>query len=377
MVYNVSGAFRLAMTRFASPEEFNTYRRGVVARVMPKAAIREGWYAPFLRRIKHLLLLDLLYPNNLRLLLSANRRLKKLDGPVFAMCSSPPFSLALVGALLKRFHPIHVRLAIDMRDPWTFHRSLGGFKVLKRWIESCTLRRADYLSTVSRGLKDEFKEAFSVEMRVFYNTAMNDSSSQFVEEIEWSSFSLFIVPERIKFVYTGSTPENYYDLQSFVHAAKMLREHRPELADKLQFIFVGACAELQREVKRQNINNHDFIFISHVSHRQARDIQARADVLLYLTYLGKGAVSTKIFEYFATGKPIFAVSVPQDSDIDYLLCRFAGSSHYLHTASEIYSAFQRVISDRGIECLPKGSSENPSQCLLIDYDLFTKEICYR
>lgn len=282
-----------------------------------------------------------------------------------------------MGALLKSAFPEKVTLAIDMRDPWTYHKSLGGIRPLKLWIEGKVLRRADDLSTVSYGLRDEFEENHGVSMQVFYNIASHYATDADTGIVDWSSLNAEVAPGRLKVIYTGSTPETYYDLVSLAKGIAGLRERNPSAADRIQLIFVGACGELQRELGRHRVGKGDVVFIPHVSQRMARSIQQQADVLLFLTYLGRGAVSTKIFEYMALGKPILPVSVVRGSDADQLFSKYCGACLYLHSSNEIEQALEAVAQSGGTSALPRLLDPEALQPLLEAYEGFAEHLVCR
>lgn len=368
-MYNVpeGGAFRLTEATFESAEDFAIFRRRAVAHFRPMASIREGLVTQLLRGIKHLFMVDLYYPNILMLLWRTRARLARHEGRVVIMSSSPPFSLALVGALLKCIYPTRVVLAIDMRDPWTLHKSLGGIRPLKRWIENKVLHQADALSTVSYGLRDQFVRTHQVSLEVFFNVASHYFDRTAPDPVDWQALNPAIAPGRIKLVYTGSTPVGYYDLTSLVRAVRDLRQTAPAAADRLQLVFVGACAEMKQECDAHGIDPGDVVFIPHVAHQTARAIQQNADVLLFLTYLGEGAVSTKIFEYLALGRPIFPISAPHDKDADRLLRTYCGRSLNLHAAGEIRDALFGLAGVGGVESLPRTIEPDALRRLLDDY----------
>jgi glycosyltransferase involved in cell wall biosynthesis len=375
-VYNVpdAGALRLTEAQFGTAAELKEFRRKAMSDSSPRAAIREGLLVRLLRRLKHLFLVDLYYPNVLRLIWRAHRRLKAGGNPVVIMCSSPPFSLPLAGAVLKALHGSHVVLVVDMRDPWTFHKSLGGIRPLKVWLEGKVLRRADYLCTVSRGLNEEFAQYHGVSMEVLYNIASHYGGDFEAERFTWTDLDAAIAPDRVKLVFTGSTPETYYDLAALAGGIMELRAANPAAADRLQIIFVGACQEMKRELLRRGHRGNDVVFVPHVSQRMARSIQQHSDVLLFLTYLGRGAVSTKIFEYLALGKPILPVSVLKGSDADYLFSEFCGKCQYLHTASEIAQGLLQAASADAASSLPRLLDPASLRPLLDAYKAFGQRI---
>lgn len=328
---------------------------GVARYKGPMASVREGPMVKVLRRIKHLLLADLWLPNVIGLYRHLDRELVLRDAPVVVMASSPPFSVAVVGALLKRRHGPKIRLAVDMRDAWALHNALGGIKVLKRWIERRVLRTADHVTTVSKGLADEFRAHYGVPVGVMYNVATHYLDAAPAHPVNLAEVHPDIDPHRKVLVYTGSAPEGHYDKRSIVGAVRLLRQSHPELADKVQLVFVGACEEIRREAQLQGVSAKDIVFVHHLPHATARSVQASADALLFLAHYGPnnmGVVSTKLFEYLCLGQPVLPVSLHAGSDVDLLLQRYCGSSLYVHDAAEMADALAEMARS-GTQHLPK------------------------
>jgi len=354
-IFNLRGAFGHSDEICASKDSLTEFRRrGVAQHTGPKASIREGLIVRILRRIKHVLLVDLYLPNVIKLLLHTNHLIKLRNKPVVIMASSPPFSLALVGAILKRLHKQEVIFAVDMRDAWALHSALGGIKPLKRLIERAALRTADKVTTVSYGLADEFKQYYGIEVGVMYNVATHYLDAPAPNSVDWSQISNEINPTRRLLVYTGSTPEGHYDLKTIVGAIVHLRRTSPGTADKLQLVFVGACDEVRREAMSEGVPPADIVFIGHLSHAITRSVQASADALIFLAHFGEknaGVVSTKLFEYLCLGKPVLPFSLHSESDVDILLRRYCGKSLNLHSAEEIAQTLARVAEGE-FEFLP-------------------------
>jgi hypothetical protein len=374
-VFNVRGAFGLTEAQFDTLEEFAAFRKRALESARPMASVRQGFAARMLRRVKHLLLVDLYLPNVLKLLSVARRRLATSEGRVLVVASSPPFSLAVVGCVLKRMRRRQVVFAADMRDAWALHTSLGGFRPLKRLIERWTLRAADAVSTVSYGLKEEFEVTHAVKTAVLYNVATHYFDVGPSVPIDWRALHPGIEPERVKLVYTGSTPVGFYDLASLVSAVKRLRSARPDLAGRIQLIFVGACEEVRAELKRQGGAGNDIVVVPHVPHEVAKAAQQNADAVVFLAYFGKGnkgVVSTKFFEYLALGRPILPISLHEGSDVDRLLRTYCGESRSLHTASEIEAELRRVAENP--ERLPKLGDPTKVRHFLDDYRTYAQTL---
>lgn len=376
-IFNLRGAFSYSDVYCNSPAELAEFRRLGVARYRgPRASVREGIAARALRRAKHFSLVDLYVPNVIRLLWHVNRLLAEKTEPVVLMASSPPFSLAVIGGLLKRIHGSKLVFAVDMRDAWALHKSLGGFKPLRRLIERRSLRKADHISTVSYGLASEFAQAYGIHVKVMYNVATHYFDLPEVAAAQWSRMSPKVQPHKRKLVYTGSAPEGHYDIKSIVSAVVRLRQLRPDLADKLQLVFVGACDEVHREATRQTAESGDIVFIGHVSHVLSRSVQMAADALLFLGYFGEknaGVVSTKLFEYLCLGKPVLPLGVYRNSDVDRLLRRYCSNGVNVHTTEEIMAALSKVAED-GNDWLPRLKNIDSVRELLNDYQNHAKNL---
>lgn len=369
-IFNLRGAFDHSDARVTSTEALARFRREGVARYSgPMTSVREGFGVRILRRIKHLLLADLYLPNVLKLFRHLDRELRLRREPVVVMASSPPFSVAVVGALLKRRHGDKIVFAVDMRDAWALHNALGGIKPLKRWIERRVLYRADHVTTVSIGLADEFKANYGVEVGVMYNVATHYLNLPPAERIDLRSVDPAIGPARRALVYTGSTPVGFYDLASIVGGMQLLRSTEPALADLIQLVFVGACEEVQREAQAQRVTEGDIVFVPHLPHAVARSVQASADALLFIGYHGPnnmGVVSTKLFEYLCLGQPVLPLSLHEGSDVDLLLRRYCGRSVNIHSADDIARTLAHVAR-QGSESLPRLADVTRVRELLDDY----------
>ena len=368
-VFNLTGIVGLKDVRFDNQKEFKDFRERSEVLVHPRSGLREGFVVKIIRYLKHLLLTDLYRPNVIKLLIIAHRLLSRRKERVVLMVSSPPFSVAVVGALLKYWHGNKVVLAVDMRDAWALHNALGGIKWIKRGIESAVLRRADHVSTVSKWLANEFKESYGINVDVIYNVATHYLDVASAPRIVWSEVSNEISDIRLKLVYTGSTPVGHYDLKSIVSGVVSLRALHPDLASRIQLIFVGACNEVRREAKHQGVIAGDIVFIEHLPHKIVRSVQASADVLLFLAHHGegnKGVVSTKLFEYLCLGKPVLPLSLHVCSDVDQLLHRYCGVSLNVHSANEIMKSLVSV-AESGSTKLPYLVRVDQVKELLDDY----------
>jgi glycosyltransferase involved in cell wall biosynthesis len=368
VAYNIRGAFGLSRIVFTSTAELDVFQARIKAGVRPMASVREGLLVRLLRPIKHLLLADLWQLNVWRLLILILSAIRSSRAPVVVMASSPPFSVAVVGAVAKALHARHMVFVVDMRDAWALHTGLGGVRSIKRMIERWVLRRADRVLTVSVGLSNEFAKVHGIPSpQVIYNVATHYSSLTPPESRPWSEFSSAITASSIKLVYTGSTPEGHFNLPVIVTGVRQAIA-RGLSAERIQLVFVGACDALAREVDKQGGCDGVLVFIGHHPHRIAQELQRQADGLVFLAYHGegnKGVVSTKFFEYLALGLPVLPFGICQGSDVDLLLQRFAGGSLNLLTSDNIAGILLSVST--GVRCLPSCTQPDGLNVLVDDY----------
>jgi glycosyltransferase involved in cell wall biosynthesis len=369
-IFNLRGAFDHSDAVCANAEELAVFRREGLARYRgPQASVREGMAVRLLRRLKHMLLADIYLPNVIKLYRRLDELLSARNEPVVLMASSPPFSVAVVGALIKRRHRSKVVFAVDMRDAWALHNALGGIRPIKRAIERRVLRRADHVTTVSKGLADEFRQWYGVEVGVMYNVATHYLDVPPADRIDLRQVSPEIEPQRLTLVYTGSTPEHHYDLAAIVGAVARLRQERPALAARLQLVFVGACDEARREAQARGLGAPEIVFVPHLPHATARSVQASASALVFLAHHGPnnmGVVSTKLFEYLCLGQPVLPFDLCEGSDVDLLLRRYCGTSVNAHGETAIAALLARV-AEHGVEVLPQLKEVQRVCELLEDY----------
>jgi len=376
-IFNLRGVFNHSDAVCADANALTEFRRTGMAQYRgPKPSVREGMSVRALRWLKHILLADLYLPNVIKLYRSLNTLLNGRTDPVVIMASSPPFSVTLVGALIKQRYPDKVVFVIDMRDAWALHTALGGIKPLKRFIEGWVLRRADRVTTVSQGLAEEFKERYRIHVGVMYNVATHYLDAPPAERIDMREVNPDIDPTRHTLLYTGSTPVNFYDVASIIAAMAYLRRERPNVAQRLQLVFIGACDEVRREANAQGVKAPDIVFVPHLPHAKARAMQASATALIFLAYHGPknmGVVSTKLFEYLCLGQPVVPFDLCEGSDVDLLLRRYCGTSINAH-GKEAITALLTCIAEQGTAMLPKLIDVHRVRELIDDYYCYAKEL---
>jgi hypothetical protein len=336
----------------------------------PKSGVRTGAIARALRLVKHIFLVELLFPSVWLMALRVGGGIARSDTPVVLMCSSPPFSLAVAGAVLKSIFGKKVVLVLDMRDLWSMHSAMPGPRIHKRWIERWALARADYITTVSFGLQQRFEEEFGARSDVAYSVATQSwqADSSNAATLDWSQLSPELRKDSTKIVYTGSIPEAFYDLETFISACELFIARSSE-PDRLQFVFIGNAQELQTQAQGR-LPPGLMVFLPQVSHPDVARMQAAADALIIFGYISgdnQGQASIKIFEYFYRRRPIIALNIAAKSDMDYLISLYCGVCPSFVTAEQVAEVFERVAR-RDFAGLPIATNERADSDLLAAYD---------
>jgi hypothetical protein len=324
--FTLKGAIRVSHRTLRTHADLDRLREDIRRGAKPAASVREGIAARAVRRVKHMLLVDLWLPNVLALFVRLLLRSPAAGKRVVIVASSPPFSVVVIGALLRSIRPDRFLFAVDMRDAWAHHRALGGLRPLRTLIERSALSRADACVTVSNQLADEFR-AYGRPVQVAYNVATHVApSDRDSSGFDWTSLHPSLHPASAKLVYTGSMPEGHFDLETIVGGIRHAVAAGSLRRERNQVVFVGACDSLRRLVDGSELEGA-VVFVPHQTSRVARMIQANADALLFLGYNDEGnggVVSTKLFEYLSLGRPILPIMVRAGSDVDTLLGRYGG-----------------------------------------------------
>jgi hypothetical protein len=322
------------------------------------------------RLLKHVFMLDLLFPSILRLIAIMNGMLRDAPRRVALLCSSPPFAMGVAGRIMKALHGDRIVMALDMRDLWSLHTAFPGPKVQKRLVENWVIGGADVFTTVAPALASRFAERFGKMPDVVFNVATHASRvSADPAAFDWSRVSDRVRPDTRRIVYTGSIPAGFYDLDGFLDAVAGF-SRRPEAA-QVQMVFIGAGGELASRMRGRGIPDDLIVFAPQMSHDAVAEVQNAADVLLFMGYQAadnQGQVSIKLFEYFRREKPILPVHIRVGSDVDWLIRHYAGFCPHLTDEAALVDALAAVGHDGGAT-LPRASAVSAREiALLAAYD---------
>ncbi|MGM0530855.1 MAG: glycosyltransferase family 4 protein [Bacteroidota bacterium] len=249
----------------------------------------------------------------------------KLDAIV---TTGPPHSTHFIGLKLKK----HLSLPwlVDMRDPWSnnfFNKALPRThytKKLEKKFEDKILKNADFVTTVSPGLKEEFQHR-NQNIEIIYNGYDQEDIPEPIHH-KSSTFSLS---------YIGNMKPNQ-NIKALWEAIKELCEEIDGFKKNFRISLTGNLdASLLEALKRDNLDEIANIQ-QFVPHNQATELMNRSQLLLFIvpkTDSNKLIITGKLFEYIATCSPILSIG-PVDGDAAKILAETERDPMWNYTDKE-------------------------------------------
>ena len=233
----------------------------------------------------------------------AAARIVREEGIDVVLTTSPPNSIHLIGAAVKRLTGI--RWVADLRDSLTGHphrrtesTAVRAKEQTQRVIASLVARTADAIVAASEAIADE---ARTLEPKGQVLTIANGCDFDDFDGLEYTA------GERFRITHTGSF-FGKRDPRPFLTA---LAESKTDAVARFVGDFRPADREFAESLDLGNrLELHPFL-----PRRQALTLQRDSEALLLLIPeadgRGRGVLSGKVFEYLASERPILA-AVPPD-----------------------------------------------------------------
>lgn len=277
-------------------------------------------------------------------LIRAGRKLTAKHEYDLIYVSCGPFSSALAARKLSKEYGIPY--VYDVRDYWTLlsdYRLQGWSQRLSRLWETRILSDAALVVTATDGIREDQAAAFG-------NTLLSKSLTVFNgwDEDDFAGLKAS-EPEEFILSYYG----NIYarrSLKAFYRAVSVLKAERT-LPPKTRIRLYGTFnREVLKEIADSGIA--DLIDVNEqLPHREAIRSMLNSSVLLLVINSSspRGTLSSKVFEYIRTRKPILAM-VPAHKEAAKLL-RSCNHDYLcaMESVDSIAQTIRRMISERGIK----------------------------
>ena len=272
------------------------------------------------------------------------------------MVTAPPYSAFLLGARLKE--KFGLPLILDYRDEWDLssrYLENGQRDWFSNWIQERmqrrVLRRADAVIATTQASRLALEQRLetlssSAGSHCIYN-GFDPDDFQSVSSAANSS-------ERFRIVYTG-TLWNLTSVERLVQAVETLQQRQPELARKLDFLFVGRkTSEQSQLLERIQQAGSQLTLLDYCPHSEALKHMQSADALCLLLSDVPGAervVPAKLFEYLAQRKSILSI-LPQ-GESSGIVSEFFPESTFLPGETQSLSEWlEQQVSRRDAGQLP-------------------------
>lgn len=232
---------------------------------------------------------------------------------IFATC--PPYSVSLLGALLKKY--TGKPFILDYRDDWIdtppFHSRPGFFQMIERRMEKWAVTQADRVTLVTEGSRQAFLERYPDQPAEKFIYLANGVDLEEFASSEGAKSPH--VGEKFTILHTGSLNDAKFWTRvpmAVFQAVHNIMERQPDLAAGISLAFTGTLPERQKDIANE-------LGIADVVHELGflpRDEWLRelknASLLLVINYDDWATIIPgKIYEYWAAnGPPIMLLSTP-------------------------------------------------------------------
>jgi len=286
-----------------------------------------GWIAPAVRRGRSLLAAE------------------KFDA-IFS--SSPRPSVHVIAASLA--HQSGLPWVADYRDPWTtnqFRRyPTACHRRAHESLETWALRRARFVTAVNAPIVDELVARHP---HLAGRTAVLPNGFDPGEPADDVALG-----EGFWFVHTGRLYGREPQTLAFLSALA-------GLPDDVNVLFLGLESPFVSEIAAALGIGHRVRVEPYVPHARALGAQRAADALLLVNGRRPESMSSKVFEYLASGRPIFAIS-PQGSAARELFAAVGGARCVLPD-----DAMATPLADF-VDAVRSGTLQAADQSLVSRYD---------
>jgi glycosyltransferase involved in cell wall biosynthesis len=268
----------------------------------------------------------------------AKTQLKNAD---IVIASTPPWPSLLAGLISKwRFD---TRLVLDYRDHFSeCHEMPGGpfAKWLEKVIDRRLVRAADHLVCISEPMSQYYATLGS---RV--TTILNGYDHELLDMARLTARPQSECSDRIYIRYMGIVSPGRVP-HNILQALVKLRKLHPEMFRRLRVQFFGNAALIAQAIDETYTGIGEiFDFFEAVPYLDSLQKIAEADYLLFSetsskkTLSAQGILTTKLFEYIGSGRPVLA-DISRDTLAGDLLGR-CGAQHVIGQTSELFlSTFQ-------------------------------------
>lgn len=277
----------------------------------------------------------------LRPLLKNLKKQYKLNKPEIILATGNPYFSFWAPYYMKKKYDIPYWL--DFRDLWLKNPQVKRMflaKFIVKKVEKTVVENADILTTVSKGCKEVLDELYNVDTKVLYNFP-NKEYVDYINSLSKTQRNSVVDSTKINLCFAGTI---YLGESSFFPIFEALMKMPKVKRDLFRIHYLGSRSSwVIREFRKYGLEDI-LIDYGFVDKQIALEVMWNSDILISLIHNDvvakdagvRGIISTKIFDYVVTKKPILNIC-PSNSEVNELL----------HASEEnnFYSFHSEQISD--------------------------------
>ncbi|MCG0275504.1 MAG: glycosyltransferase [Thermosediminibacteraceae bacterium] len=270
----------------------------------------------------------------------------KIFAPDVVLTFGYPFSIHLVGALLKRCYP-KICWVADYGDPWSGSPiSELPRPAWRKWIdyrlERMLLRWCDLVTVTTDVTKELYLTLFPFLSSKIEVLPMGFDPEDFEN----------ILPKprtaeeegKVWFVHTGRLYSEARDPKAFVNALSILLQDDPYIREKIKVYFVGEVEEAIKAYMLASPAKDVIEFIPWVPVQESISWMKAADFLLLFGNRGGVQIPGKIYQYLGSGRPIFMIKLFETDPTERIALSTRNSIIVLNDEEQILKALRSVLS---------------------------------
>jgi len=255
----------------------------------------------------------------------------------------PPASHLVAGILSKHYK---IKWAADYRDLWIeghIYPGMWPFTMLEKRLEEHYVGNyADILTTVSLPLAKTLENKFSVPVHLIQNG--------YYEEDYVKTPPPYFKHVKKRIVYTGTIYAGKQDPSPLFAAIALLVRNGNLSQDRLsdfEVLFFGSPNDWLNSLIHKYKVEPWVKHMGNVSRENVLSITKQSDMLLFLEWedrLMDGILTSKIFEYFATRKPILGVGSTENTSSGALMLKAGVGITVGHDIQKIASIIETLLN---------------------------------
>ena len=257
--------------------------------------------------------------------------------------TGPPHSMHLIALGLKKKNP-NLKWIADFRDPWSELDLLDEFNLTRRSrskyqkLEREVLYNSDVCLTVSETWLDSFKRLGSRNVKLITNGFDEDDFNVLKKEDDTFVIGHFGLLNHLR------NPKNLWK------TLNEICDENPEFNEKLEIRLSGNIdTEVLQSITQYFHLKSKLRVLGYLSHKEVLNEYNNSSILLLLLFnseSGKGNYPGKIFEYFASQRPILAFG-PNNSDTQILMKKINNGNYFTYENKNLKEKILGLFNESG------------------------------